>query len=809
MNNQPDHAQGNGIGSATVSAEGVREQLRRILASPAFCNARRSSQFLGFVVEATLAGEDRIKEYLIGAEVFKLPPEYDPKDDPIVRIEAGRLRKKLAEYYSGPGANDRILIDLPKGRYVPVFSERPNEHESKTSENQSFPQAIADPVIGHTSPARASRFLRFTIPVVVLIAILTGCALFVYHSSRRVKPLTGKDTIVLGDFSNSTGDPLFDDTLRTGLTMALSQSPFLNIVPEGQIARTLKLMTRPPGTKLTPDIARELCRRVSSKAYMTGAIATLGSEYVLQLKAVDCQSGDTLAEEQVTASSKEGVLDALGHAASKLRVELGESLGTVQRFDAPLAEVTTPSLEALKAFSIGRKTLIEKGEAAALPYHLRAIELDPRFAAAYRAAGADYGGMGETGRANEYYTKAFQLRDRTSELEKLMISTIYYENVTGELDKSAETYREEIESYPNFPAYIGLGVIYNEQGQHEKATEAYREQLRRTPNSVIGYGNLAFSLLALQRLDEARHTIQLAQERGLDDFLLREIRYALAFIRGDSSAMAEQQRWFVGKPEENNGLALESDTEAYFGRIGNARQLTKQAVDSAIRADSKETGAIWLENAALREAAFGNMTAAQEAAAEGLKMAPASPGASAEAALAFAMAGDAEHAKSLVKDLNNRFPVHTQMQFLLLPPVRAQLTLRQGNPSQAVNDLQPVSPPIEFALIPFLVNVSCLYPTYIRGEAFLAAGDGAAAVSEFQKVLDHSGIVWNCWTGALAHLGIARANALESNSLQGAEADAARARAIQAYKDFFNLWKGADTDIPVFKAAKSEYAKLQ
>lgn len=791
---------------AGMPAASVQEELQRILASPTFLNARRPSEFLRFIVEGTLAGQERIKEYLIGVEVFDRPQDYDPKDDPVVRIEAGRLRKKLAEYYAGPGANDTLIIDLPKGGYVPVFYERPMTAGPEKVEGEMGRQPDT-PAREVATPERKGGFRKILAVAGVLTAIVIGGGL--YSRSTRNRKLTDKDTVVVTDFTNTTGDEVFDGSLKTALLVALKQSPFLNVLPDGKVAKTLKLMTLPTNTKLTGEVARELCQRAGSKAYIAGAIASLGGEYVLQLRAVDCGSGRTLTEQQGTAASREKVLDVLGHAASRLRVELGESLNTVQRFDTPVVEATTSSLEALKAFSLGRTALNEKGEAAALPYHLRAIELDPRFAVAYRAAGVDYGGMGETGRANEYYAKAFQLRDRAGGLEKLMITTIYYENVTGELDKSAQTYQDEIQSYPNMPAYTGLGVVYNEEGENEKAAEAYREQIRVAPESVIGYGNLALTLLNLQRLDEARHTIQQAQVRGLDDFVLRECEYALAFITGDSSAMDQQLKWLEGKQAENNGLSLESDTEAYIGHLGKARALTKRAVDSALHADSKETGAVWLENAAIREAAFGNFAAAKQAAAAGRKLDPESAGVSAEAALAFAMIGDGAQAKSLVEDLNQRLPLHTQMQSLFLPPVRAQLALTQGNADEAIEDLQATSPPIEFAVIPFVVNGSCLYPTYIRGEAYLAAGNPGAAAGEFQKILDHSGMVWNCWTGALAHLGIARANALQSKTLQGAEADAARARALAAYKDFLKLWKDADPSVPIYRAAKAEYAKLQ
>jgi eukaryotic-like serine/threonine-protein kinase len=642
----------------------------------------------------------------------------------------------------------------------------------------------------------------------VMVLILLGLGGLYYRSHPPSNRLSEKDTIVLADFANTTGDAVFDDTLKTALTVSLRQSPFLNVLSDSKVAKTLKLMTRPPDTKLTPEVAHELCQRSDSRAYIAGSIAKLGSQYVVGLKAMNCQTLDTLAQELATAESKEKVLEALSQVASKLRRKLGESLTTVQKFDVPLPELTTSSLEALKAYSLGRKALNQQGEAAALPFHQRAIELDPGFAAAYRAVGADYLGMGEVGRASEYYTKAFQLREHTSELEKLFISTTYYENVTGELDKAAQTYQEEIQSYPHIPAYIGLGNVYSKQGEHEKAAEAYRENLRLTPDSAIVYGNLAFSLLASQRLDQARQVVEQAQTRKLDDFVLREVLYALAFIEGNSSAMAEQLQWFAGKPEENNGLSLASDTEAYTGHLVQARELTKRAVDSAIRSDSKETGAIWWENSALREAAFGNLAEAKQVAGKGLRLAPTSSGTSVEAALAFAMAGDPTLAQLLAQDINQRFPMHTQMQSLWLPAIRAQIALRRKNPAEAIQDLQAASSVIEFALIPFATN-TCLYPTYIRGEAYLAAEEGAPAAAEFQKILDHSGLVWNCWTGALARLGVARANALQAKTSEGADADAARVRALAAYKNFLILWKEADPDIPILKQAKAEYAKLE
>jgi serine/threonine protein kinase/Tfp pilus assembly protein PilF len=676
----------------------------------------------------------------------------------------------------------------------------------RDSESGRSPAASSGTVALPESPtARVGKLWKIAVPSLVVAMLVAGG---LYYRSRQSKRLTDKDTIVLTDFANSTGDAVFDDTLKTALNVSLRQSPFLNLLSDSEVTKTLQQMTQPGGTKLTPELARELCQRAGSKAYIAGSIGSLGSEFVLGLKAVNCQNGDTLAQEQVTAASKEKVLDALGEAASKLRGELGESLATVQKFDVPLEQATTSSLEALKAYSLGLKG--EKGAAASLPYHQRAIQLDPNFAMGYLAVGNDYSSLGEVGRASEYITKAFQLREHASEREKLAITASYYWNVTGELDKAAQTYQERIESYPRqFSAYNSLGIVFALQGQYEKAAEITRQAVRLAPDEGSSYGNLANYTLALQRFDETRQIIHEAQARKMDDYILHNALYALAFLGADSAAMAEQQQWFAGKPDyENYELAFASDTEAYGGHLGKARELTKRAVDSAIRADSKESGAIFQAIAAQREAAYGIAAEARQSAAEALKLAPAVQGVESEAALAFAMAGDAARAESLAQDLGKRFPLDTQMQSLWLPAIQAQLALDKKNPAPAVNDLQAASP-IELGQIGFVMNISCLYPVYVRGEAYLAAGQGNAAAAEFQKILDHSGIVWNCWTGALAHLGVARANALESRTSQGADADAARVRALAAYKDFLTLWKDADPDVPILKEAKAEYAQLR
>jgi DNA-binding winged helix-turn-helix (wHTH) protein len=639
--------------------------------------------------------------------------------------------------------------------------------------------------------------------LLVSVAILGGNW---YWRSHRAPKLMDQDTIVLADFDNRTGDPVFDDTLKTALNISLRQSPFLALLPEGQVRTTLQQMTRPPGTKLTPEIARELCQRAGSKAFISGAIAGLGSEYVLELKAVNCQSGDILAQEQVTAAPKEKVLDALGKAASNLRGELGESLATVQKFDVPLEQATTSSLEALKEYSMAEKS---GGEGEPLAHRLRAIELDPKFAMAYLLVAEGY--SHEDPRTREYFTKAFQLRDYASEREQLRIEIGYYEAVTGELDKAARAGRDVVESYPrDRNGYGALGVVYLAQGQYEKGDAVTRQGMRAVTGKQRApwYSNLAEDALALQRFDEARQIILEAEGQKADNPILHYCQYVLAFLQGDASAMSEQQQRFVGTPFESMMLQLASDTEAYGGHLRKQRELTRRAVDAAIREDNNEDAAISLAIAAQREAVFGNPSEARRIAAESLKIDPTSQGTESEAALAFAMAGDATQARSLAQDLDKRFPLHTQMQSIWLPAIRAQLALDRKDPVLALKSVQ-VASPIELGSITFAPNISCLYSVYERGEAYLAAGLGSAAAAEFQRILDHSGVVMNCWTGALAHLGVARANALQARSSQGANADAARVRALAAYKDFLTLWKDADPDIPILKEAKAEYAKLQ
>jgi eukaryotic-like serine/threonine-protein kinase len=497
--------------------------------------------------------------------------------------------------------------------------------------------------------------------VVVVAALVAGGF---YFRSRHAAPLTEKDTIVLADFTNTTGDPVFDDTLKQALAVDLGQSPFLNILSEEKVSQTLQEMTRSPSERLTRDLAREVCQRAGSKAYLAGSIAALGTQYVIGLEALNCASGDVLAREQVTAAGKEQVLPALGQAAAKLRNEVGESLSSVQKFDVPLAQATTNSLEALKAYTLGGRTSREKGAVESLPFSKRAIELDPNFAMAYSNLGIEYSNLNQPGLAADYLKKAFDLRDRVTEREKSHITALYYNIATGELEKSNQAYELWRQAYPRDSLPPGnLGSNYMILGQYEKAAKETREALRLEPNSVISYKDLGEIYLALNRFDEARITTEEAQGRKLEDIPLHLNIYALAFFQGNVAAMKQQVDWAVGKPgAEDQMLSLESDTEAWSGKLVKARELSRQAVESARRSDEKEPAALWQANAAIREALFGNAEAARQNAATAVALAPGSHDAEAQAALAYALAGDAAHAQSLADDLAKRFPLDTVVQ---------------------------------------------------------------------------------------------------------------------------------------------------
>ena len=633
----------------------------------------------------------------------------------------------------------------------------------------------------------------------VLIALVAGGLYLrsrVAARSAKVALLTEKDTVLLADFVNKTGDPVFDDALKQALTIQLSQSPFLNIVSDRKIEETLRLMGKPAAQRITPELAQEVCIRTGSKATVQGSISNLGGRYVIGLSAIGCGSGDSLASEQGEAKDKRDVLKALGKTARKLRGKLGESLATVEKFDVPM-EATTTSLEALRAFSMGGSTARRTGDAEAISFYERAIELDPNFAMAYSALGASYFNLNQGDLAAENATKAYELRDRVSELERYRISTTYYHTVTGELQKAIEGYQLWSKSYPRDDTpHLNLGVIYQQLGQYDKAVFETKEALRLKPRTT-GYGNLAFDYIALDRLDDAENLLREAQAKGFDGLDIRGNLYLLAFRRGDTKGMEQQLAWVAGRAgDEDAMLSGQADTDAYHGRLMQARDYSRRAVESAVLGGSKETAALWRVTAGLREAEFGNMAAARESANAALSL-QSGDDVKLLAALTLARAGDIAKAKRLVEQIERKRTASTDTMLRLygLPTIRGAIEISKNNPSQGIVDLEAAAPYELGGTLSF----AYLYPVWVRGHAYMAAHNGIAAAAEFQKMIDHPGIVLNQPIGSLAHLELGRAYVLSGDNV----------KARTAYENFLALWKDADPDIPILIAAKLEYARLQ
>jgi len=659
--------------------------------------------------------------------------------------------------------------------------------------------AVAAAETGLKPPQKSTRsqWAAATGATVLVVGLTLGAWLFY---SRKAQALTEKDTIVLADFANTTGDPVFDGTLRQGLAVQLEQSPFLSLVSDQRTRQTLRLMGLPADAKLTPEIARDLCRRAGSKAYLSGSIASLGSQFVLGLNAVNCQTGDSLAEEQERATGKEQVLAAMDKAATKLRAKLGESLSTVQKLDTLIEQATTPSLEALQAYSLGRKALANNDYATAVPLFQRAIQLDPNFAMAYASLGVIHSNLGETNVGAENIRKAYDLRERVSESEKFYIESHYYDFVTGDLEKARQVYELWAQTYQrdSVPS-TNLGVIYTDLGQYDKSLAEMREALRLDPAGAQNYANVVSSYLPLNRLKEARATAEEAQAKKLDSPYLQMLLYQVAFLQNDAAGMAQFVAWVADKPARMQGIMLgfEADTAAYSGRLGKARDLSRRAVALAEHRENKEIAAGYEAEAAVREAVFENVAATQQRAAAALAL---STGRDVQygAALALALAGDAARAQALADDLAKRFPEDTIVQFNYLPTIHAQLALERNDSSKALEALQAAAPYELGSPGAVTLNFVSLYPVYVRGAVYLFRHQGSEAAAEFQKVLDWPGVVINEPIGALARLGLARAYAVVG--------DAAKARA--AYQDFLALWKDADPDIPILKQAQAEYAKL-
>jgi Tfp pilus assembly protein PilF len=782
------------IGTDAISAAEIRTELQKVLASAELVRCPQLQRFLNFVVEEELAGRgDQLKEYVLGVGVFGRPADFDPRIDSLVRVEARRLRAAVEKYYADQGRGDPIIIKLQKGAYLPSFhrsAQADGLHEVSSNAEEDGSLSQRDTAV--------HKNWKWTVLLTVAIGVALGmiAATFLLRS-RPAQALTERDSIVLGEFVNTTGDPAFEDALKQGLTMALEQSPFLNIISDRRVTQTLKLMGRSPAEHLQPELAREVCLRTGSRATVAGSIGRMGSQYVIALTANNCSTGDSLAHLQVEAASREAVLTTLGKAAYDLRRKLGESSSSAQKFDTPIEEATTPSLEALQAYSLGRKTAREKGSPADIPYYKRAIELDPSFAVAYAALGVSYVNLGQPSVASQYVAKAYELRERVSEREKYRIAANYYHVVTGELEKSAETYELWKQSYPrDFAPCINLGLGYIWLGEYEKSAAETKEGLRIEPNNVLTYTNLAGIYIKLGKLKEAKSILDEAQARNLSSKFMRSNLYYLAFLAGDAPGMEQQVAEVRNKTgDEDTLLSQQSDTEAYYGHLRRARDLSRQAVESASRADAKEAAASWLVNAALREAEYGNAAEASKEVAEALRLA-AGRDVKGVAALGLARAGNVAGAEKLLRDLEKEFPANTVIRVYWAPTIRAAIAIHEHKPRVALELLQTAAP-YDFGSPPPM-GLATLYPVYLRGQAYLLARQGDAAAREFQKILDHPYLVLNFPLHALARLQLGRAQALLGD----------QPRARRAYQDFLTLWKDADSDIPVLKKAKAEHAAL-
>ncbi|MGH9406795.1 MAG: protein kinase domain-containing protein [Terriglobia bacterium] len=698
-------------------------------------------------------------------------------------------------------------------------------------------RSMASPPAGASLTARAVRDGSDTVIIAglarrhirsilgVLTAIAIAVSAYFYFHARAAPWLTDKDMIVLADFTNSTGDPVFDGTLRQGLEAQLGQSPFLNLLSDDRIAQTLTLMVQPRNARLTQDLARQVCLRTASAATIEGSIASLGSQYVLGLNAVDCHNGNLLAEEQVTAAGKEQVISALGRAATEMRKKLGESLGSVATFNTPPESVTTSSLEALQAYTLGVQA-VEAGAGwpAAISLFQRAVSLDPKFAMAYASLGTGYWITGQIDLAVENARKAYSLRERVSEREKFSIGSRYEFYVTGDLEAARKTYALWAETYPRDSVPLNdLCVLYGDLGEYRRALASGQQAVKLGPGTRPEYGDLAWAYLFLNRLDEARATAQEARARHLDSPYIHLVLYTADFLQHDTAGMkreAAAASALAAKSGDEDLMLLdaESDTAADAGQLAKARGLTGRAMASAERADRNETAAAYAGEAAVREALAGNAGLAKQQARAALAL---SGGRDAEAlaAVALGLAGDSGKAIRLASDLDRRFPKGTIVQFEYLPMIRAASILGGEDASQgtgsAIEALAPAAP-YELGNLAQSVNF-ILDPIYLRGEAYLAAGQGAAAAGEFEKILDHPGMVVNEPIGALAYLGLGRAYALQAGISPARENGGVKpplqqdalAKARAAYEDFLALWKDADPGIPILEHAKAEYARLQ
>jgi tetratricopeptide (TPR) repeat protein len=770
------------------SSDDVKEALRRILASEPFLRSERLTHFLTYIVEKSQQGQSSdLKEYSIGVEVCGRKASYDTRTDPVVRVEARRLRSALDLYYANGENEDAVQIAIPKGGYIPYFSSR-KAAEPPTPETEiSAPTPVS---------SRIGRWRWLLASVAALL--LAGGIYFFWNQLNRLYA-ANTSTLVLADFTNTTGEVIFDNALRQGLAAQLEQSPYLSLLSDAQVAQTLALMGKEKDTRLTLDLAREVCERTGKAVVIDGSIAALGSQYVVGLRAINCHTGEILDTEQTQANGKEHVLDAMAKSAAKLRRKLGESLASVQKYDAPPENVTTPSLEALQAYSLGFEVHVVKlDEAAAAGLFQRAIALDPKFAMAYaRLAVCDIN-LGELGQAAENLRKAYGLRDHVSEHEELFILSLYHEFVTGDLDAARKTYELRSRIYAHDDIPVGnSGNVYFLLGQYDKALEATQEALRRNPGSRIWNGNLVSSYLALGRFPEAKAAAESARARQLDSPWLHICLYLIAYEQTDSQGMVQEAAQLKTASEfEDIMLYYQAQAAAREGRLNESRSLSDRAVQMTLLAKQPDSASLYMAQAAMNDAWAGNRNEARLEAQKALQLSSGREG-EAVAAVALAVAGDSAEALRLANDLANRFPDNTMMRDQYLPTIRAAAALHSGapvnNPEAILNELASAAP-TEFGshAMDRVAFLTC-YSIYFRGEAYLANHQGAQAAAEFQKILDHPQLTLADPVSAMAMLGLARASELSGD----------RTKSVATYKNFQNLWRNADSGLSPYLRTKT------
>jgi DNA-binding winged helix-turn-helix (wHTH) protein/tetratricopeptide (TPR) repeat protein len=708
--------------------------------------------------------------------------------------EAPQDRRYIATM---PGRGYRFVAEL---REVPEGGVRDEHTDEETiivdshSRSQVVIQESESGGILATFSSWAARVNTTTRIVVSAVTVVLLVLALGIARDRRSAPATlgERDSILLADFENTTGEPVFDGALKEEMAVELGQSPFLDLASTDRVRETLQFMGRSPGERVQLPLARELCQRMGSTVLISGSIARLGSAYVIAVEALGCTDGTALAREQVEANSKEAVLPVLGKVAARLRAKLGESLNSIQKFDVTIEQATTSSLEALKAYSLGVERRAEGAEKDAIPLFEHAIELDPKFAMAQVQLGAVYKNLGETERASDYIKRAFALRDNLSEREKLYLTARYYDTVTGDIEKATETYETWGRMYPRDPRpFNGLSARYQIVGQYEKSAAAARDALRLQPNRYVPYANLAGAYLALNRFDDAKEVCRQASTARRDSLYTHQVLFEIAFLTHDQQTMQHEIDWAASAERENDMLNTQGNALAASGKLQAARQLFDRSWSSSLRNGLNNDAASSMAGEALVEADFGNYERARRQAMTALRLGHGID-ATEMSAEALALAGDGEQSRAVAEELGKRFPRHTVLNSASLPAAFAAIEIQRGNPAKAIEVLQQALP---YDLSEF----SDLSPIYVRGQAYLRARAGKEAAAEFQKILDHSGIDPTSPRHALAHLGLARAFALTG--------DIATSR--KAYEDFFALWSSADSDIPELRRAKLEYQKLK